>query len=44
MGIHTQAKEKLLNGEELDESFVAEIIVDKLNSPEIKHYGQWLYV
>lgn len=35
----SQAKEKLLQGEELEESFVAEIILEKLNSPEIKHYG-----
>ena len=37
-----QAKERLLQGEELEESFVAEIVLEKLNSPEIKHYGRWL--
>ena len=39
--LHTfQAKQKLLSGEELDEAFVAQIIVEKLSSPEIKHYGE----
>ena len=28
-----------MQGEELDESFVMDIILDKLNSKEIKHYG-----
>jgi len=35
-----QAKQRLLNGEELEEAFVAQIIEEKLNSPEIKHYGE----
>ena len=34
-----QAKEKLSKGEELDETLVANIILEKLNSPEIKNYG-----
>lgn len=28
-----------MRGEELDETFVVDIILEKLNSPEIKHYG-----
>ena len=36
-----QAKERLLRGEELDESFVMDVILEKLNSQEIKHYGMW---
>ena len=50
-----QAKECLLRGEKLDESFVMDIIFEKLNSEEIKHYGlcnnttvfcmcKWLFV
>ena len=35
-----QAKERLLRGEELEESFVVDVILEKLNSPEIKHYGK----
>ena len=36
-----QAKERLLQGEELDESFVMSVILEKLNSEEIRHYGVW---
>ena len=34
-----QAKEKLFAGEELDDVFVGEIILEKLHSPEVHHYG-----
>ena len=34
-----EAKEKLSHGEELDETLVANIVLEKLNSPEIKNYG-----
>ena len=34
-----QAQQSLLGGEELGEAFVAELITEKLGSPEIKHYG-----
>ena len=39
-----QSKERLLCGEELDESFVMDIILEKLNSQEIKHYGTCTYM
>ena len=35
-----QANDKLLRGGILDETFVAEVIATKLNSPEIQHYGE----
>lgn len=38
-----QAKERLLRGEELDESFVMDVILEKLNSQEIKHYGMYMW-
>lgn len=34
-----QAKEKLFAGEELDDAFVGEMILEKLRSPEVHHYG-----
>lgn len=34
-----EAREKLSHGEELDETLVANIMLEKLNSPEIKNYG-----
>ena len=40
----SQAKAKLLQGEELEESFVIDIVLEKLNSPEIKHYGTYMHV
>ena len=34
-----QAKQRLLKGEELDDVFVGQLIAEKLESSEIKHYG-----
>ena len=34
-----QAKERLLNGEELGEAFMIQVILEKLDSLEIEHYG-----
>ena len=34
-----EARGKLSHGEELDETLVANIMLEKLNSPEIKNYG-----
>ena len=32
-----------MRGEELEESLVVDVILEKLNSPEIKHYGKYLH-
>lgn len=36
-----KAKEKLFAGEVLDDVFVGEMIMEKLQSPEVHHYGMW---
>ena len=38
-----QAEEHLRRGEVLDESFVAELIKERLNSSRIEHYGTCIF-
>jgi adenylate/nucleoside-diphosphate kinase len=38
-----QVKKTLIDGGEISEEQVASIILDKLNSPEIQHYGSILH-
>ena len=35
-----KAKEKLFAGEALDDAFVGEMILEKLHSSEVHHYGK----
>ena len=37
--VYNKAKEKLFAGEALDDAFVGEVIMEKLRSPEVYHYG-----